>query len=130
MVEVANFVGSGRDVLMVVSDIKGEAPVIGKDLLSQQEVEDLNRGRAFVRTVSEAAGNLVESSVQRAVASLLDVSPHPHISLPSSLSLSLSTQISRWGQCVSEDSSTFVCEDQRSPKAELSSGLRCLHCSG
>ena len=74
MVEVANFVGSGRDVLVVVSDIQGESPVISGDVLTPREVEDLNRGREFVRTVSETAGNLVESSVHRAVSSLLDVS--------------------------------------------------------
>ena len=81
MVEVANFVGSGRDVLVVVSDIRGESPVISGDILTPREVEDLNRGRAFVRTVSEAAGNLVESSVQRAVSSLLDVSSHITLSI-------------------------------------------------
>ncbi|CAI8039010.1 hypothetical protein GBAR_LOCUS21707, partial [Geodia barretti] len=87
MVEVANFVGSGRDVLVVVSDIQGESPVISGDVLTPREVKDLNRGREFVRTVSETAGNLVESSVHRAVSSLLD---------PSS-----------WGQSVSEvDTST------------------------
>ena len=81
MVEVANFVGSGRDVLVVVSDIRGESPVISGDILTPREVEDLNRGRAFVRTVSEAAGNLVESSVRRAVSSLLDVSSRITLSI-------------------------------------------------
>ena len=74
MVEVANFVGSGRDVLVVVSSIQGESPVISGDVLTPREVEDLNRGREFVRSVSENAGNLVETSVRRAVASLLNVS--------------------------------------------------------
>jgi hypothetical protein len=86
MVEVANFVGSGRDVLVVVSDIQGESPVISGDVLTPREVEDLNRGREFVRTLSETAGNLVESSVHRAVSSLLD--------------------LSSWGQSVSEQDTT------------------------
>ena len=74
MVEVADFIGSGRDVLVVVDDIVGESPAIGGDVLSRREVEDLNRGRAFVRTVTEAAGgSLVESNVHRAVSRLVDV---------------------------------------------------------
>ena len=56
MVEVANFIGAGRDVLVVVSDIRGESPVIGRDVLSPREVEDLNRGRGFVRTIAESGG--------------------------------------------------------------------------
>ena len=75
MVEISYFAGSGRDMLMVVDDIVGDNPAIGGDRLSPREVEDLNRGRAFVRNIAEQGGSLLESSVHQAVCSLLDVSP-------------------------------------------------------
>lgn len=74
MIEVADFVSSSRDVLVVVDDIRGEAPVIGGDRLSRREVEDLNRGRAFVRSITDKSGCLVEENVHEAVTALVDVS--------------------------------------------------------
>ena len=74
MIEVADFVGSGRDLLVVVEDITGQAPTIGGDRLSPREVEDLNRGRAFVRTITDEGGCSVETTVQKAVTALVDVS--------------------------------------------------------
>lgn len=71
MVEVADFVGSSRDVLVVVDDITGEAPVISGDRVSRREMEDLNRGRAFVRNITDRSGCLVEETVHKA---LMDVS--------------------------------------------------------
>ena len=74
MIEAADFVGSSRDVLVVVNDITGDAPMIGGDRLSRREVEDLNRGRAFVRSITDKSGCLVEETVQEAVTALVDVS--------------------------------------------------------
>ena len=76
MIEVADFIGSGRDVLVVVDDIIGESPTIGGDVLSHREVEDLNRGRMFVRMITggSAGGSVVESNIHRAVGTLVDVS--------------------------------------------------------
>ena len=65
----------------------GESPVIGRDVLSPREVEDLNRGRGFVRTIAESGGSTVQSSIQKAVDSLLDV--HQYFSLYLSHSLSV-----------------------------------------
>ena len=80
MVEVAYFVGNGRDLLVVVDDITGDAPAIGGDRLSHREVEDLNRGRAFVRSVTDEGGCLLEATIHKAVSALVDVSRHhrPH----------------------------------------------------
>jgi hypothetical protein len=86
MIEVADFVGSDRDVLVVVDDITGETPAIGGDRLSRREVEDLNRGRAFVRAITDESGCLMQSTVHKAVTALVD--------------------LSRWGQCSSEDNTT------------------------
>ena len=74
MIEVTDFVGSDRDVLVVVDDITGENPAIGGDRLSCREVEDLNRGRAFVRAIADEGGCLVHSTVHKAVTALVDVS--------------------------------------------------------
>ena len=79
MIEAADFIGSSRDVLVVVNDITGDAPMIGGDRLSRREVEDLNRGRAFVRSITDKSGCLVEETVQEAVTALVDVS---YTSLP------------------------------------------------
>ena len=74
MIEVAEFIGSGRDVLVVVDDIKEEAPSIGGERLSRREVEDLNRGREFVRTITDAGGCLVGATIHKVVTALVDVS--------------------------------------------------------
>lgn len=74
MIEAADFLGSSRDVLVVVNDITGDAPMIGGDRLSRREVEDLNRGRAFVRSITDKSGCLVEETVQEALTALVDVS--------------------------------------------------------
>ncbi|XP_064396027.1 uncharacterized protein LOC135343031 [Halichondria panicea] len=67
MVEMAFFAGMGRDLVVVVDDILKDSPRIGDDQLSSREVEDLNRGRAFVRSLLETGGSLLALSVQDGV---------------------------------------------------------------
>ena len=56
-----------------MQDIQGENPRIGSDTLSRREVEDLNRGRAFVRNLSEHSGSILESTVVEAVETSVKV---------------------------------------------------------
>ena len=74
MVEIAFYVGSGRDLVSVVDDITGDSPSIGGERLCCREVQDLNRGREFVRRVMEEADCSLEPSVSQAVSRLIDVS--------------------------------------------------------
>lgn len=59
--------GIGRDLVVAVEDITKESPKIGEDTLSKREVEDLNRGRAFVRSILESGGSVLASSISEGV---------------------------------------------------------------
>lgn len=59
--------GIGRELVVVVEDIQGEDPKIGSETLSRREVEDLNRGRAFVRNLAEHSGSILEPTVAKGV---------------------------------------------------------------
>lgn len=48
--------------------------MIGSDPLSQREVEDLNRGRAFVRSLLEAGGSLLAPTVEEGITASAKVS--------------------------------------------------------
>ena len=65
--------GISRQLVVVVQDIEGDNPRIGSDILSRREVEDLNRGRAFVRNLSEHSGSILESTVAEAVETSVKV---------------------------------------------------------
>lgn len=67
MVEVAHLAGLGRELVLVVEDIRGENPQIAEDALSRREAEDLNRGRAFVRNLVEQENSVLTGSVTEAV---------------------------------------------------------------
>ncbi len=66
-------IGMGRDLVVVVDDILKDSPRIGDDQLSSREVEDLNRGRAFVRSLLETGGSLLALSVQDGVKASSEV---------------------------------------------------------
>ena len=63
-------------MIVVVEDISGPNPRISDDRLSQREVEDLNRGRAFVRHFLESGNSILEDSVHMAVQTTAKVSRH------------------------------------------------------
>lgn len=70
--------GLGRDLVVVVDDVPGgdgEARV-GEDTLSVREVEDLNRGRAFVRNLLETGGSVLARSVQDGIRASAEVYSH------------------------------------------------------
>lgn len=67
MVEIAFFAGIGRDLVVVVDDISTQKPKIGDDTPSPREVEDLNRGRAFVRSLLEAGGSVLATEVEEGI---------------------------------------------------------------
>ena len=52
---------------MVVDDISDDSPSINGEVLSEREVQDLNRGRAFVRHYLESGNSVLELSVDSAV---------------------------------------------------------------
>ena len=54
-------------MIVVVEDIIGASPSIGGEVLSEREVQDLNRGRAFVRHYLESGNSVLETTVDTAV---------------------------------------------------------------
>ena len=66
--------GIGRDLVVVVDDIPTQSPKIGDDTLSSREVEDLNRGRAFVRNLLEAGGSVLATGVEEGIRASAQVS--------------------------------------------------------
>lgn len=65
--------GIGRDLVAVVDDLKKEGSKVGDDALSKREVEDLNRGRAFVRSYLEEGGSYLGISVLEATHTTIEV---------------------------------------------------------
>ncbi len=66
--------GLGRDLVVVVDDVSsGDAGTVGGDTLSGREVEDLNRGRAFVRSLLETGGSVLAASVQDGIKASAEV---------------------------------------------------------
>ena len=65
--------GLGREMIVVVDDITGPAPYIGDVSLSEREMADLNRGRAFVRHYLESGSSVLEVSVETAVQAVAKV---------------------------------------------------------
>lgn len=57
------FIGMGRDLVVMVEDVAKENAKIREETLSTREVADLNRGRAFVKSLIESGGSLLTSSV-------------------------------------------------------------------
>ena len=66
LAEAAFFLGRGRPIALVVSDI-GEADSIDGERLGAAERKDLNRGRIFVRSMAQEAGVDVFADVESAV---------------------------------------------------------------
>ena len=58
---------------MVVEDITKENPKVGEDTISKREVEDLNRGRAFVRSLLESGGSVLASSISEGITACAKV---------------------------------------------------------
>ena len=50
-----------------MDDIPTLSPRISDDTLSSREVEDLNRGRAFVRNLLEAGGSVLATGVEEGI---------------------------------------------------------------
>ena len=65
-----------------MQDIQGKDPKIGSEILSQREVEDLNRGRAFVRNLAEHSGSILERTVAGGVETSVKVYCHVFDSMP------------------------------------------------
>ena len=59
--------GQGKEMIVVVEDMCGPRPCVGDEELSEREVADLNRGRAFVRHYLESGCSVLEESVEAAV---------------------------------------------------------------
>ena len=53
--------------MVVVDDIPTQSAKIGEDTPSSREVEDLNRGRAFVRNLLEAGGSVLATGVEEGI---------------------------------------------------------------
>ena len=70
--------GLGREMIVVVEDISGDSPSISGEALSEREVQDLNRGRAFVRHYLESGNSVLELSVDSAVQTTAKVITHTH----------------------------------------------------
>ena len=65
--------GIGRDLVVVVDDIPTQSAKIGEDTPSSREVEDLNRGRAFVRNLLEAGGSVLATGVEEGIRASANV---------------------------------------------------------
>ncbi|KAL5484563.1 hypothetical protein EMCRGX_G021087 [Ephydatia muelleri] len=61
MIEVAYLAGIGRDVVSVILDVNNSTTIAGEKL-SPREVDDLNRGRAFVKSILEVSSNSIIQS--------------------------------------------------------------------
>lgn len=67
MVEIAFLAGQSRDVVSVVEDISAGATIAG-EALSDREIQDLNRGRLFIRNLVEEGGCLLSDSIESALS--------------------------------------------------------------
>jgi hypothetical protein len=66
MVEAAELIASGRDVVLALVDIPRGATIAGEKL-GAAEIKDLNRGRAYLADVAERHGQTVYRTVLAAV---------------------------------------------------------------
>lgn len=70
MVEVAELVGCGRDVVLVIQDIPEQA-MFNDTEVSVHELRDLNRGRSYLADVAWRHGCPVFQSIEAAVDEVL-----------------------------------------------------------
>ena len=86
--------------MVAVEDINKEGSKVGEDILSKRETEDLNRGRAFVRSLLEEGGSYLSTSVEEGTTAVVNVSCHGDVSLDRITSLLI--QIMKEGKSISE----------------------------
>ena len=115
--------GLGREMIVVVDDLSGPSPCVGDDVLSEREVKDLNRGRAFVRHYLECGSSVLEETVETAVQTTAKVScasGHPPHTTPGLMQrcLTFAAVLSQ----VLRDSLTVSTFSQRSRPLRLSVG--------
>ena len=72
MVEAAELIASGRDVVLVLVDFKAGDDV-GGTLLDKAEMKDLNRGRAYLADVASRHGIDAFASVDVAVDHIISL---------------------------------------------------------
>src|SRR5581483_6893909 len=70
--EVAYLIGTHRSLALVINDINDDCIVDGQ-IVSQEERDDLNRGRLFVRTMAKEHGIAVYKDVESAVQHAVDL---------------------------------------------------------
>ncbi len=65
--------GQEKDLVVVVEDIAAEGAAIAGENLSGREVEDLNRGRLFVRNLIEEGGSFLADTLDSALSASVQV---------------------------------------------------------
>jgi len=71
MLEASEYIGRGRNVVLVVQPMADNA-CVGKDTLPAAEVKDLNRARTFLRDVAVRHGVPIYTGVDGIVHGIQD----------------------------------------------------------
>jgi hypothetical protein len=77
--EVAYYMGLGRQLALAITDIPNNATLYNRPL-EQPEIDDLNRGRIFLRTMARVHNIPVFDSIEKAVQHAIQLA-HPTLNL-------------------------------------------------
>ena len=70
MLEAVEYIGDGRDVILVINDISDGTEIVGQTVTGR-ELGDLNRARAYLADIAERHAVSVFSTVQDAVEEII-----------------------------------------------------------
>lgn len=72
MVEVAHFIGQGREIVLCVNDVDSSAQ-IGSDELGVRAAKDLNRGRMYLQDVANRENLKIFNNIREAVHEVINI---------------------------------------------------------
>ena len=70
MVEAAAYMGAGRELYLVVSDIPDGLEIRGQ-VITGRQLDDLNRGREYVKLIAAERGYTVYESIEAALGAIV-----------------------------------------------------------